>query len=550
METNLLDGVRFARLLESGAYFLGKNRTIVNDLNVFPIPDGDTGDNMYMTAKAGADSCKGRDRLCDAAQEAARGMLMGARGNSGVILSRIFFGISEGFSGVEKAGVEEVSRAMSRGIETAYAAVSHPVEGTMLTVYREAVDRANVSAEAGCTLGEYFDSLYEGLCDSLEKTPDKLQVLADSGVVDSGGAGLVYLTEGAKLGFVPDEGGHGPEKDTAGAPEPDFSLFTENSELEYGYCTELLLRLQTSKVGDVGAYDVSGMKKRVEAAGDSVVFFRDGSIVKIHVHTKNPGDVLNMCREYGEFLKVKIENMTLQHNGADISDRYEHKLHTDGKKPHAIIAVASGKGLRETFVQTGADYVVDGGRSMNPSVGDFVEAIRKVNAKTVFILPNDKNIIFSAQQAAGLCTECDVVVLPTVSIGEGYSVISQADFDAGAEKTESEAGEICEGVRCLSVSRANRDAEINGVPVRSGEFIGFEKDDIFACGNTAEEAAKAMLALPDFSDFGVMLMFYGKGRDETAASNLADELGKTLPDTEIICRDGGQDIYDYLFVLE
>ena len=341
-------------------------------------------------------------------------MLLGARGNSGVILSRIFAGIGKAFRNTAEADIRLFTEAMQAGVKEAYHAVSQPVEGTILTVLREGVDAA-VGAQ---NLEEFMDRLITGMDVSLEHTPELLPILKKSGVVDSGGAGLLCIAQGmraALLGETPLEVSGGTASQ---APKVDFSAFTEDSELEFGYCTEFLLRLQRCKV-DLDHFDESVIKEWLETRGDSLVFFRDGSIIKVHVHTMDPGAVLTRCREWGEFLTIKVENMTLQHHENHMDERFKR-----ARKPLGIVTVAAGEGLSTIFREMGADAVVQGGQTMNPPVESFLQAFREVDADTVVVLPNNSNIILTARQAAEIYDDARIEVIPTRTPGEGYYALA------------------------------------------------------------------------------------------------------------------------------
>ena len=364
-----LNGVLYAAMIKNGAAALKNKKSEVNDLNVFPIPDGDTGENMFMTIDAGVVALPDDPRtLGETAKLAANGMLLGARGNSGVILSRIFAGIARGLEGVEEANLRTLHAAMESGVRESYSAVAVPVEGTILTVYRDAVRYAGSRITGGSTLETYFTDLHYELCRSLERTPDLLDVLREAGVVDSGGAGLGYVTEGMAAVLS------GREVEAAGG-EPahvqavDLDAFTENSVLEFGYCTEFLLRLQTGKV-DLSTFQTEELIRYLNSVGESVVCFREGTIVKVHVHTKKPGDILNKMQEYGEFLTFKMENMTLQHNENHMSEKLAPKRKMP-HKPFGVVSVAAGEGIKDAFGSLGCDAVVDGGQSMNPSAQDL-----------------------------------------------------------------------------------------------------------------------------------------------------------------------------------
>ena len=536
-------------MIRAGTENLAEYRKVVNDLNVFPIPDGDTGDNMFMTCEAGL-GAPGAGSLSAAADGIAKGMLLGARGNSGVILSRIFAGIARGFSGLETADAGEIASAMEKGLEEAYHAVSVPVEGTILTVYRESVNRAAEHLTPESTPDSFFIDLVREAEDALMRTPDQLAVLKEAGVVDSGGAGFFYIAEGMRDALTGNwnEG----EKKRDPLPEapgkgPDLSLFTEESELTYGYCTEFLLRLQTRK-GNPEDFPLAKEKAWLENAGDSVVAFRDGSVLKVHVHTRTPGDILNHFQLYGEYLTLKIENMTLQHSEARVENRFAVKR---AKKPYGIVAVASGEGLKKTFLELGCDEVVEGGQSMNPSAQDFLHAFEKTNAETILVFPNNGNVILTARQAAGLYPESDVRVIESRTVGEGYAAVSILDTSSGDTDTilEEMNGIIAEVVTGI-VSRASREADMNGVEVKKGDFIGFSGDVVHVDDPSREAAAVRLAESLHAGNYDILLVLYGTDTSEEEAGRVADALRTAYRRTEVITIDGGQPIYDYILILE
>ena len=361
MSTKLMDGALYANMIKSGAAELSDNIKLVNDLNVFPIPDGDTGDNMFMTIDSGAAHLtdESETSIFKIADRAAGGMLLGARGNSGVILSRIFAGIAKGLKDKDSVNVPMFSKAMESGVKEAYGAVSVPVEGTILTVYKDGVRYANSRVTNGSSFDDYFNDLIWELKRSLDRTPDLLAVLKEAGVVDSGGAGFIYIAEGMKKAIGGEILSEGAQPLSA-RKNIDLNAFTEDSVLEFGYCTEFLLRLQKAKI-DIDSFDIDALISWLNSVGDSVVAFREGTIVKVHVHTKKPGDVFNYVQQFGEFLTMKIENMTLQHNETHAQKQFEPKP----KKPHkkyGIVSVATGDGIKDTFLSLGCDCVVDGGQ--------------------------------------------------------------------------------------------------------------------------------------------------------------------------------------------
>ncbi|MBR4826363.1 MAG: DAK2 domain-containing protein [Bacteroidales bacterium] len=540
VQTYNLTGDLFLGMIAQGCAHLSQNRQSINDLNVFPIPDGDTGDNMTLTIQAGysqASSLKGAS-LSEVAGAVSSGMLMGARGNSGVILSRIFAGLSKGLAGLGQTDTGGFAAAMDAAVKEAYGSVAHPVEGTILTVVREGVEGAR--DQSGKSLEEYVSALINLMEISLEHTPEKLQVLKDAGVVDSGGAGLIHIFNGfldALMGISTsvEEPAH------ASAPKVDLSLFDENTELKFGYCTEFLLRLQSSKV-DLATFDEKEIEDYILGAGDSVVFFREGSIIKVHVHTMTPGDVISHCQRWGEFLTIKIENMTLQHNHSAFAPQKKAE-----RKGFGRVTVASGEGLRQAFKEVGADYVIEGGQTMNPSVADFIAAFDSITAQTIFVFPNNSNIIMTARQAAEAYADADVRVIPTKDIGSGY--VALASFDPGsgdASEIESSLAEIASGVVCGMVSTAIRDTSSGGIEVHKGDFIGFRGDDILSSGPCANDAALNLLRALDAGNHDVAVVFAG---EESDPASLQEALGSAYPLTEFMFHDGGQAVYNYIIIL-
>lgn len=549
METKVIDGFLFARMLRGGAACLQANKQPVNDLNVFPIPDGDTGDNMFLTVSAGvAAADEGGENLSQVAGKAASGMLLGARGNSGVILSRIFAGLAKGFEGMQRADVPRLAGAFECGVQEAYGAVSVPVEGTILTVLKDAVAYANSRITGDSTPESYFADFSRELRLSLDRTPELLDVLREAGVVDSGGAGFGYIIEGMREVL----GGRelAPEP-AAAAPSAsvDLDAFTADSVLEFGYCTEFLLRLQSAKV-DVGAFQVSELIDYLNSVGDSVVCFQEGTVVKVHVHTKKPGDILNRMQQYGEFLTFKMENMTLQHNENHMSEKLAPKARQP-HKPFGVVSVAAGEGIKEAFAAQGCDAVVDGGQSMNPSAEDLIAAFRSVNADVIFVFPNNSNIILTANQAAQLYQDARVRVVPTKTIGEGYAAISMLDTTVGdADAIVAELEEVIAGVVTGMVSRAVRDTEREGVQVRKDDFIGFVGDTIYTAQAARNDAAAALCEAIKAQRYDIMLLVCGADASEEDAQALYETLRQQYRRTEIVMIDGGQPVYDYIIILE
>ena len=542
-KTNELDSLTFAAMLRQGAVMLGKDKTVINDLNVFPIPDGDTGDNMLMTLKAGCAALNDQlGTLSELSSAASSGMLLGARGNSGVILSRIFAGLAKGLQGVIEADTKAFSNAMQSAVEEAYKSVPVPVEGTIITVLREGAAGADSSSD----LNHYFDTLLDAMQISLDHTPELLHVLKDAGVVDSGGAGLLSIFRGmnnALNGIISEEE---IAPTTIVAPTVELDKFTENSTLEFGYCTEFLLRLMRSKV-DLDTFDEKVIFDYLNRVGESVVAFREGTIVKVHVHTFTPGVILNEMQKYGEFLTIKIENMALQHHQSTNQNNASFKL---PPKPYGIVTVASGEGLINAFHEIGADEVIAGGQTMNPSTQDFLDAFARINAQHILVFPNNKNIKMAADQAAELYKDADIHVLPSTTIGEGYYGIGYIDRDnPNVDEIIASITEIMQSVVTGMVSTAIRDAEGDQVTVHTGDFVGYSGKQLLSDSPDRETAAKALIERLGAASRDVMLVFYGESVPAEEAERLVADLQSQYKNLEIMLNNGAQSVYDYIFVL-
>lgn len=548
MENKVLSGNLYIKMLESAAANLNKNRTVVNDLNVFPIPDGDTGDNMYMTINSGCVASFDDEEysLDEVADKTAKGMLLGARGNSGVILSRIFSGIAKGLKGVKYADAKTLGTALEFGIKESYEAVSKPVEGTILTVYKDAVNYANQNISDDTTLDEFFNNFIKELNESLDRTPDLLDVLKEAGVVDSGGAGFLYIAEGMKYAL---EGKEIENKDNINSKTIDLSLFNENSVLEYGYCTEFLLQLQSSKT-HITTFNINTITDFLNTVGDSVVAFKEGTIIKVHVHTMTPGKVLDFCQNYGEFLTLKIENMTIQHNEINTEKKFTPISHMPHKK-YGIVCVAFGKGIVKTFQELGVDRIIDGGQCMNPSTSDFINTFNEINADNIIVFPNNSNIILTAQQARDIYDKSNIVIIPTKSIGEGYAAISMLDTSSDDIKSiVDDTMYNIENVKTGMVSKATKDTNINNIDITKDSYIGFDDDKIYTCNSDKNKALKDLSKNLNIGNYDIALIISGCDTNDNDIKIIKEELEKTYKQTEIIIINGEQPIYDYILVLE
>jgi len=546
LQTQKINGLCYVQMIESGTANLKAHAEEINDLNVFPIPDGDTGENMLLTMLGGAD-CKahGSENLSEAAHKISGGMLLSARGNSGVILSQFFEGITNGFSDLYEADVGQIGEAFRRGVEFAYKSVMTPTEGTILTVIREATEYA-CGADAE-TPGDFLKAFLREAKASLERTPELLPVLKKAGVVDSGAAGLIYIMEGM-LGALVGEKISLDMTLEKKADDLDLDAFNEDSELTFGYCTELLLRLQNKKT-DIPNFDCKVITDYLATIGDSIVAVQNGSIVKIHVHTMVPQWVLGCCQKYGEFLKVKIENMSLQHNNT-IAEQKKDAPEKE-RKAYGVVVVASGEGVKQTFTDRGADYIVDGGQSMNPSAEDFLAAFDEVNADTIFVFPNNGNIVLTAIQAAKLYEGSDVRVIESKTIGAGYAALSMLDTTSGnTDAIVSELTEAMDGVITAEISHCIRDASVDGIEMHTGDYIGFVGKDILADSTSRKQTVLDTLKNLGFKNYDICLIFVGKDASMEEAEEIEAEISATYRGKEVYLIDGEQDVYDYILVVQ
>ena len=559
MPVNTIDGELYSQLITAGAANLSIHEEEVNNLNVFPIPDGDTGSNMLLTMNGGKNAIIQEANISKAAQVIASGMLLGARGNSGVILSQFFDGISAGFADLATADVTQFGIACREGVKHAYEAVMTPVEGTILTVVKDATEYA-CSIKADSML-DFIENFIAEAKLSLERTPNLLPVLKKAGVVDSGGAGLIYIMEGMKQ-FLKGEtistankedlskSQHG-ENFGSQAKGIDLNKFTSDSILEFGYCTELLLRLQNAKC-DVENFSVETIKEYLGTIGDSIVAFKTGSIIKIHVHTKNPGKVFDFCQQYGEFLTVKVENMSLQHNNLDEDEFAKPKKdNTKDAKKYGVVAVASGSGIQQMFREHGADVVINGGQSMNPSAEDFIKAFKEANAETIFVFPNNGNVILAAKQAAKLFQEAQIEVIETKTIGQGYAGLTM--LDTTSNDTQQILDDInmgIEGVDTYMISHCVRDAEMDGKQLHAGDYIGFLDKKILVASSDRKKTAFQTVEGIDFTDHEVCILIRGIDSTSYEEEEVRNYLMLKHPGIEVYEVEGGQDIYSYIFIVE
>ena len=548
VKERVIDGNDFEKLITSGVYNLKKHIDIVNDLNVFPVPDGDTGDNMYLTINGGLNSLKNinENAIGVKAEALANGMLLNARGNSGVILSQFFYGIALSLKDKINADTKVIVEAFKEGVNKAYASVVNPVEGTMLTVIREATENAINNLEKNESIGDFFDYYLNEMKSSLDRTPDLLFSLKEADVVDSGGKGLVYIVEGMKSAIEGKEIENNDEQNV-NVSSVDFSKFNEDSIMEYGYCTEFLLQLQKCKC-DVNSFDVKELIKFLETIGDSIVAVKTNSIVKVHVHTLTPYKALEYAQRFGEYLTVKIENMTLQHN--DLNKKEVKKIKKERTK-YGIVTVLNGQGLKDSFYDLGVDVIIDGGQTSNPSIESFIEAFDECNADNIFVFPNNSNIIMAANKAKELYSKANVIVIKSKNIGEAYSSISLLDYSSdNLDEIKENFETNMQNVTTAMLTKSIRNALINNVDIKENDYIGF-KDKIMLTSNKDKlESYFELLNKLDIEHKNYLINIYGKDLLNKEKEIIEKYINDNYPSLEYYSIEGDQEIYDVILIME
>lgn len=551
----MLTGKMFRDGVISAANNIANNRKSVDALNIFPVPDGDTGTNMSMTIGAAAKEMAVLPDTCsigEAASKCASALLRGARGNSGVILSLIFRGFSKGFKELEEADGKDVAKAFELGVKAAYKAVMKPTEGTILTVVRKASEAAT---ELSKTVNDPMEVAFSAMMaakEALAETPNQLPVLKQAGVVDAGGQGLVLIFEGFHSVFAngvivqpleaPQESSNQESKSTVAAASDD---------IEFGYCSEFLIE----KAKDAKEKDPLKLRAFLESIGDCVVVVDDTDIIKVHVHSNEPGNVIQAALKYGQLINIKIDNMRYQHrNAQEGADEAKSEVKLEPVSPdneYGFVAVCAGNGLSELFKDIGADVVVSGGQTMNPSTDDILNAVKATPAKTVFVLPNNKNIIMAAEQAARLAEGRKVVVLQTKTIPQGISAMLMFDEEADADKNALAMTQAAESVQTALVTFAARDSEVEGVPVKKGEIMGLCNGKIrFVGADKVDIAFKAASKLIKKYQGEIVTLIYGEESAEEEAEALKQRLEEKFSDLEISIVNGGQPIYYFIISVE
>lgn len=538
----LISGELFAQMVMSGANFLNNKKSIVDNLNVFPVPDGDTGTNMSMTISSAAkaiDQIEGEKTLAAIAEKISYGALMGARGNSGVILSQVLAGFVEVLRQSEKINVADLKKGFSGGVERAYKAVTNPMEGTILTVVREAAEAIRSYPDEGDILG-LFEAYLEAGYKSLARTPELLPVLKQAGVVDAGGQGYLFFIEGMKLAFEGEFVELQKEVSMDVDPDETFNHFFVNpDDIEFQYCTEFLIHGEASCADPTDA-----IKQYLADKGDCILVVHATPTTKIHVHTNHPGGVMEHCSQYGELDDIKINNMKSQNRALQAKGQQE-TVH----QPYAVIAVCNGDGLENIFRSLGVTHIISGGQTMNPSTEDFLKAIDQADADHIILLPNNKNVIMSAEQACELRSEQSLAVVPTKYLPQGISAMMAFRPDVEIAENVSAMKEMIETVDSGEITNAVRDTSIGDIEIKAGEFLAILNGKIIA--SCADLFAAVEKIVQTVSDEGKELVTLYAGSDlEEAADSYIEKLEELFPDIEFELHDGGQQVYHFMLSAE
>ena len=553
MTVHELDGVRFAQMVQLGAHHLSNNAKKIDALNVFPVPDGDTGTNMNLSITSGVNEVKKRenDDISQVADAFAKGLLMGARGNSGVILSQIFRGFSKGLANKSLANAKDIAAALDNGVATAYKAVMKPVEGTILTVAKDAAKEAAKISESEKDVIVLMDKVVKEAKASLKRTPDLLPVLKEVGVVDSGGQGLVTIYEGFLAAL---KGKALPEKANGIAMEEMINAehhkvtqdFMDTSEIEFGYCTEFMVKFEDDKIKE-NPFDEDAFRRELSEHGDSLLVVSDDELVKVHIHAEYPGTCMTLGQRYGSLINMKIENMREQHTALVGDNKSEEK--PKEKTEYGIVTVAMGSGIKELFESIGVSKVIEGGQTMNPSTQDITEAIKEANAKNVIILPNNKNIVMAAEQAAELA-EDNVKVVPTTTIPQGISAMFAFHPEADLKTNQEAMEDARKQVKTGQVTYAVRDTKINGMLIEEGNFMGIFDGAIKATHQDQQEAVKLLLGEMITEEDEILTILYGEDAGETEVDELVSYIEENYEDIEVEVHNGAQPIYSFIFSVE
>ena len=565
MEITSINSKLLARMFLAGAKNLDSKKDWINELNVFPVPDGDTGTNMTMTIMSAAKEVSSltEPTMAELAKAISSGSLRGARGNSGVILSQLFRGFCKVIKEYDEIDVTILCEACQKAVETAYKAVMKPKEGTILTVAKGAAEKALELSDETEDVVTFVEEVIKQAEYVLDQTPEMLPVLKQAGVVDSGGQGLVQVLKGAYDALIGKEIDYTIEGAPTGAAPAKISAETE-AEIKFGYCTEFIIVLNAPMSDN----EEHAYKAFLESIGDSIVVVADDEIVKTHVHTNDPGLALQKALTFGSLSKIKIDNMREEHQEKLIKDsqklaaqqkaeeeayeaaQADEKINNMPAKEMGFVSVSIGEGMNEVFRGLGVDYLIEGGQTMNPSTEDMLNAIEHVNAKTVFILPNNKNIIMAANQAVDLVEDKQIIVIPTKTIPQGVTALVNYIPDHSAEENKEQMMAEIENVKTGQVTYAVRDTEIDGKTIKQNDFMGIGDKSILSVGTDLRATTLEMVDAMVDEDSAIVSIYFGSDSDEDSANELAAAIEEKYPDVEVEVNDGGQPIYYYVISVE
>ena len=560
MATKTINVDVLAKMFLAGAQNIEAKKDYINELNVFPVPDGDTGTNMSMTIMSAAKEVTALNKpaMKDLAKAISSGSLRGARGNSGVILSQLLRGFTKAIKEEKEIDVLALAAACQRARDTAYKAVMKPKEGTILTVASGIATKAAEMAEETDDLEVFIPAVIEHAQDVLNQTPEMLPVLKEAGVVDSGGQGLLEAIKGAYDAFLGKEIDYSVIEPSTGVTVNKVNA-EDTADIKFGYCTEFIILTEKEFTED----DEREFKKFLSSIGDSIVCVADDDVVKIHVHTNDPGLAIQKALTYGQLSKMKIDNMREEHQEKLIRDAeklaeqqaneeaaHEEKKPAEPRKAMGFIAVSIGAGMNEIFKELGADYIIEGGQTMNPSTEDMLNAIDRVNADTVFILPNNKNIVLAANQAKSLVEEKEIIVIPTKTVPQGITAIINFMPDADAKTNEEAMLEEIKNVKTGQVTYAVRDTHIDDKEIHEGDIMGIGDSGILAVGKDLEETTKELIANLVDEDSELISIYYGEEVSEEDAEKFTEEITELYPDVDVDIQFGGQPIYYYVLAVE
>ncbi len=559
MATKVIDAQLLQKAFIAGAYNLERNKDYINELNVFPVPDGDTGSNMSLTIMAAAREVSALENpsMDELSKTISSGSLRGARGNSGVILSQLLRGFCKEIKGKKQITVSVLSDGFVRAVETAYKAVMKPKEGTILTVAKGVAEKAVELSEMDMDFETLGQEILDYGNEVLKQTPELLPVLKEAGVVDSGGQGLMEFLTGAYNGLTGKEEIKEPVTSGGAAKAPTMSSEEiDTSHIKYGYCTEFIIMLEK----EYNAETEAKFKEFLTSIGDSLVVVSDDEIVKVHVHTNHPGLAFEKGLEFGSLTSMKVDNMREEHKEKVIHEQDRKKAaeqeaaeeakKEEPKKPFGFVAVSVGEGLNDIFRDLGVDHIIEGGQTMNPSTEDVLDAISKVNAETVFVFPNNKNIILAANQAAEIEEEKNVIVIPTKTIPQGISALISFDETATAEANQAGMEDAITAVKSGQVTYAVRDTSIDGKEIKTGDYMGIDDAGIQAVGQDITEVVKDLIGAMADEDSELLSIYYGSDVEEEKANALVEAVQAAYPDFEVEAHAGGQPIYYYILSLE